>query len=125
MKAAIRGMHSPDVHDLESYRPDDPEDVDVFIQVLAGPADGEGEESFNVQVVTPKALRRLAVESGPMIGRHHVIVLEWNWRVVHDFLVRTFEGQDALTWNELAERLGRIGHWEFEDYRPHPDERPS
>jgi hypothetical protein len=25
---------------------------------------------------------------------------------------------EASTWREIGERLGRIAHWEFEDYTP-------
>jgi hypothetical protein len=54
--------------------PGRPEDVGLLVQVLAGPADGHGEESFDVVVCTPRRLGRWAAEDGHMIGRHHLIV---------------------------------------------------
>jgi hypothetical protein len=36
MKAAVRRLHSPDA-DLSTFRPDDPDDVGILVQVIAGP----------------------------------------------------------------------------------------
>jgi Immunity protein 8 len=33
------------------------------------------------------------------------------------FLRARFEEPEAASWSELGEKLGRIGSWEFEDYR--------
>lgn len=75
VRASVRRFHSPDV-DLEAYQPEDPTDVHVLVQLIAGPEGGPGDESFDV-------------------------------------------GQsDEPTWRELADKIGRIGRWEFEDYRP-------
>lgn len=125
MRAQVRGMHSPDVDDLDAFTPDDVYDIDVFIQILAGPADSQGEESFNVQVVTPKAVAKSVAANGPLVSRHHLIVAEWDWPKIREFLTNSFEREQAPTWQELAQRLGRIGHWEFEDYRPPSDEPPG
>ena len=120
MRAKIRWFHSPDVYDLEKYAPDDPEDVGVFIQVMVGDEDSPGEESFDLEVVTPKHLIEHVKRDGPLIGRGFVIVARWNWPEIRDFLTGAFESEQAPTWDELGERLGRIGHWEFEDYRELP-----
>lgn len=117
MKAKVRSINSPDT-EPEDFRPPDPEDVSILIQVFAGPEDDIGEEMFTVQVVTPKALGRWVAQNGPLVGRHYVMVEEWNWPRIRDFLVRAFERQEAPTWDVLGDRLGRIGHWEFEDYAP-------
>lgn len=46
--ASIRSLHSPDIHDLPSWTPPDPRDVGLLLQILAGPADSPGEESFDL-----------------------------------------------------------------------------
>ena len=43
MKAVVRRLHSPDVEDLSLFRPAE-EAFSLLIQVMAGPADGPGEE---------------------------------------------------------------------------------
>ncbi|MEU8227906.1 immunity 8 family protein [Kribbella sp. NPDC048915] len=117
MKAVVRSVYSSDV-DVESYVPDDPRDAGLWIRLLVGPADGEGEESFDVLVCTPAWLQRVVHEKGPQIGRHHLIVEELEVDEILTFLRHRFEEVEASTWDALAEKLGRIGYWEFEDYRP-------
>jgi hypothetical protein len=117
MKANLRDFHSPDA-DLETFVPEDPTDVEVLVQMMAGPADGPGDESFDVVVISVTALGRLVHSRGPIIGRHYLIVREWAWPKVKRYLMDQVETVEGLTWSDIAPRLGRIGRWEFEDYMP-------
>ncbi len=110
MKAAIRYLHSPDVNDLESFQPADPEAFGLSVQVMAGPADGAGEESFDV-VCTPGWLAERVRSRGPLFGRHHVIFDAYDFDQIKAVLTDAVESEEAPTWNELGERLGRIGKW--------------
>lgn len=117
MQAAIRRFHSPDIQDLAVDMPPDPEKFGVLVQMLVGPADGPGEESFDVVVCTPSHLAQLA-EIGPFIARHHLVVDGWNWKAIREFLQGQVGRCEAETWVEIGNCLGRIGRWEFEDYQP-------
>lgn len=97
--------------------PLDPSDVGESLMVIVGPVNGPGEESFQLTVWTPRWLQREVDSSGPLVGRHYVIVSSWDWPTIEDFLRRAFEREEADDWAALGERLGRIGFWEFEDYR--------
>jgi hypothetical protein len=61
----------------------------------------------------------LAVSIGPsvLIGRHHLIVNRYDFRSLKQFLDDYCSKCTGNTWQEVAEQLGRIGKWEFEDYR--------
>jgi hypothetical protein len=117
MKATVRSIHSPDV-DLESFLPEDPENVGVLIQMLVGPTEGPGEESFDVVVCTPGWLKSWIQLHGPTIGRHHLIVERYDFQEIRNHLTSIIEAEQGNTWQELALRVGRIGKWEFEDYQP-------
>jgi hypothetical protein len=117
MRATVRHLHSPDV-DLDAFEPEDPENVGILIQIIAGPADGPGEESFDVVVCTPRWLERWVRESGPVVGRHHLIVERFAATTIAHYLLTAVEAEEAPTWRELASRIGRLGKWEFEDYQP-------
>ena len=119
MKAEAKRFHSPDV-DLETFAPADVNDVGVLVQVMAGPADGPGEESFDVIVCTPQWLAKQLGERGPVIGRHHLLVESWDWPRTRLFLTQEVEACEAPTWSALAAQIGRIGKWEFEEYKPSP-----
>jgi hypothetical protein len=115
MKARVHHFHSPDA-DLDTYRPDDPAHVGILVQIMAGPADGPGAESFDVVVCTPSWIGERARTAGPTIGRHHLIVDRFDADQVRSYLVAAVEAEEAASWEALAERIGRIGKWEFEDY---------
>ncbi len=117
MRATVRGLHSPDA-DLETHVPRDPRDVGLLVQILAGPAGEIGEESFDVVVCTPRWLERWISEEGITVGRHHLIIDEWNFPQVKEYLVKAVESEEGRDWEELGHRIGRLGKWEFEDYQP-------
>lgn len=117
-RAVVKALHSPDVHDLEGWVPPESDCFAFLLQVMAGPADGPGEESFDFVVATPEWLRRKHGEDGVIVGRHLLLVFRYDFeRLVAtvESIVTSIEGVD---WSEVGERLGRFGHWEFEDYRP-------
>jgi hypothetical protein len=115
VKAIMRAVSGPDVDD---YQPADPGDVGFLLTLYVGPADGPGEESFDLIVCTPRWLTRKARERGPIAGRHHLIVESFDMAEVRDFLTRQVEQLEGSTWDELAEKIARIGRWEFADYTP-------
>ena len=84
---------------------------------MAGPEGGPGEESFDVEVVTPKWLARMAA-SGPISGRHMLIVTRYEPDVISDWLHAAVHACSGSSWEEVGPKVARIGHWEFEDYDP-------
>ncbi len=86
--------------------------------MLVGPSDGPGEESFDVLVCTPGFLAREASQFGPRIGRHLLIVEAMDIANVKRFLEHQVSVLEAPSWSELASKIGQIGKWEFEEYRP-------
>jgi immunity protein 8 of polymorphic toxin system len=118
MRAVVRYFHSPDVSDLRTYLPPDPTNFSFPLQVTVGPSDGPGEESFGVEVCTPQALaERLRSSGGPLLGRHFLFVDGYDWDGISSFIRGWVARFEEETWDEVAEKLGRLGHWEFEDYR--------
>src|SRR5688500_1618222 len=61
--------------------------------------------------------RRTARRRHPfLIGRHWLFVAELRPDKVTEWLSDRIAVLEAPTWGELAEKIGRIGEWEFEDY---------
>lgn len=113
MKPQLRRIHSPDAHDLSGFQPSDPAFA-ILIQLLVGPSDGQGEESFDVVLCSPEWLSRL---QEPLVGRHHIIVQTFNYEELVGFIEEYLEECEGKDWQDVAERVGRLGKWEFEDYR--------
>lgn len=115
--AEIRRLHSPDIPDLATYQPVD-EEFGFLLQVIAGPAGQDGEESFDLTVCTPGWLSDKIRPSGMLVGRHLLIVCRYDYLALRHFLVDYCQHCRGDSWGEVAEQLGRLGKWEFEDYRP-------
>jgi hypothetical protein len=116
MKAQLKSLHSPDVDDLRSFLPEVPERFAVLVQAMIGPAGEDSAESFDIVVCSPAAIREEA-EKGPVIGLHRIVMARFGY----DDLVRTIrefcQRCEGATWQDVARRVGRLGRWEFEDYR--------
>lgn len=117
MKAEIREFHSPDVYDLSNFVPDDGEKFAFLLQVMVGPEGEEGEESFDIEVCTPKWLAETYDQNEVVFGRHRLIVFKYDFEKISS-AIRKYIGDHCTgdTWEEVAEKIARIGHWEFEDY---------
>ncbi|MFF3225008.1 Imm8 family immunity protein [Nocardia suismassiliense] len=114
MKAELKHLHSPDA-DLEKGPA--PSDA-LFVQLMIGPADSPGEESFDLMVCTPEARDSVVDPSDPDSSRY-LLVLEridpvLIKRYVEDFL----KDIERPTWQELALAIGQLARWEFHEYRP-------
>ncbi|MCQ3930239.1 MAG: hypothetical protein DPW16_07245 [Chloroflexi bacterium] len=117
MKAVIKSYHSPDIEDLEAFYPELPDDFEFLLQLLVGPNTESWGESFDVTVCTPKALLRRYNKDDVIIGRHHLIVFEYDFKRIMGKIEKFLMRCDADTWHEVALKVGELGHWEFEDYR--------
>lgn len=118
MKAIIRSYDSPDVFNLEEYHPPSQDVFGFLLELFVGPEDTEWEESFGVMVVSPKWLEANHKHDELIIGRHYLIAFEFNFDRIIGFLRDFVHNCDGSNWEEVAAKVARIGHWEFEDYQP-------
>ena len=51
-----------------------------------------------------------------VIGRHHLIVREYNYQKIADSIQDFLRECTGESWIEVAEKVSRLGKWEFEDY---------
>lgn len=119
----LKGLHSPDLGDLRAPELEDPRNFCVLIQAFIGPKGQAGpggepaEESFDFMVCTHEWLAEYLTQNAFLWGRHYLFLDHYDYDVIRDQierLCRRATGYD--TWGEVAERLSRYGHWEFEDY---------
>jgi hypothetical protein len=116
MRPVLRSALSPDVEDLDEFSPPVDQPWSVFVQLLIGPSEGQGEESFGLTICSGAWLDRRAEASGPQLGRHCLVMSAFEWRTarvfVEDYLTRCL----GDSWQDVASRVSRLGSWEFEDY---------
>jgi len=121
MHAVLRRLHSPDVHDLERHIPDEPDSFSFLLQILVGPSDGPGEESFDVIVCTPRWLLENHSVDEIVMGKDRLIVFKYDYLHMKEFLTKVVNRIEGATWEDVVNRIGRLGRWEFEDYTPKQD----
>jgi hypothetical protein len=115
VRAAVRYFISPDV-DLENFRPDDPDDFSFLLQAIVGPKDAEGDESLEFNVCTLASLTSTVSSERVFFGRSLVIVGTSKISEILDSVRSAVERVEGASWAEVAERLTRLGYYEFEDY---------
>ena len=118
VRAEIKRFHSPDVLNLRTYVPEDAGDFGFLLQIMAGPVGRDGEESFDVVVCTARWIGQHLGTDGILVVRHYVVVDSYDYERLEAFLRHYVDQCSGTTWEEVAFRLGRLGKWEFEDYRP-------
>jgi len=117
VRATIRSLMSLDADDLDGWVPES-EAWALGLQILAGPDDGPGEESFDLTVCSLAWLTERVRRDGVYDGRHHLIVEWYDWPKIRALVERRVQQCDGATWRDVAEKLARFGYWEFEDYQP-------
>lgn len=116
MNAELKRLHSPDIYDLEHFHAEDPENFAFLLQVMVGPEGEDGEESFDIEVCTPKWLEQTYGVDEIVIGRHLLIVREFNYQRIVSFIKGYLSKCSGENWNDIAQKVSRLGMWEFEDY---------
>lgn len=83
---------------------------------MVGPADEDGEESFDIVVCTPKWLEEICEMEDIVIGRHYFIVRKYNYEKIILTIEKFLQQCSGKNWDEVGRKVSRLGRWEFEDY---------
>ena len=121
MRAKLRYLYSPDVDPIESFRPIGA--FGVLVTAFVGPDDGPGHESFDFMLCTPEWFIDNRMNNPVVSGRHTVFVEHFDFPALEQFVRAFCESCEGASWPMVGEKVGRLGKWEFEDYRP--SDRPE
>lgn len=84
MNAELKRLHSPDIYDLENYKPESPTNFSFLLQAMIGPVGADGEESFDIEVCTPKWIEENYAQDVVIIGSHYLLVREYNYKKINE-----------------------------------------
>lgn len=114
----LRRLHSPDIPDIKVSRPDNEDNFCLLVQAMIGPKGATGEESFSFVVCTPNWLQQsLANGREYVFGRSYLVVGQYNFDTIWDAIESLCQRISGESWEEVADKLSRYAHWEYEDYR--------
>lgn len=101
---------------LPQFSPPSPDNFALLITAMVGSDDAPDEDNFDIIVCTPLWLLDRCEEQGFVLGRHHLIVHHYDWKLIDRTIRQLIENVSGDTWAEIAMKIARIGQWEFEDY---------
>ena len=90
----------------------------VSLRALIGPAGSPGEESFDFQICSPAWLEGQLDRDPILGGRFLLIARDFDARRIEDYVRKRVAQATGDDWSEIAGKLARWAHWEFEDYGP-------
>jgi len=114
MIAELRDIFSLDV-DLRDFWPEREDCFVLQLRAMIGPRGQSSAESFDVQVCTPKWMLENCQE--PIWGRHLMVVPGYDITQIRSMVSKYCEACSGANWPEVANKISRIGKWEFEDYQ--------
>ncbi|QYN48695.1 hypothetical protein GYM73_03455 [Apibacter sp. ESL0432] len=119
MKAVLNRIYRLDDFGeyLSDYFPLDKFNFNVPIRMIVGESMNKGEESFDLTICTPKWLLQNMKEEDIFFARHYLIVKEYDYARIYNYIKKYVDGLTGDTWDEIGLKLSRIGYWEFEDYK--------
>ncbi|GAA3921487.1 immunity 8 family protein [Hymenobacter algoricola] len=118
MRATIKSYDSDEVEDLHTYYPEDPLVFAFSLTLAIGPVGGTGTDNFEIMVVTSEFLRTQYPGDKCYLLRHYLLVKEYDFASILASLTKYVHSLEAETWDQLAQKIGQVARWEFEDYRP-------
>ncbi|HXZ14242.1 MAG TPA: immunity 8 family protein [Candidatus Sulfotelmatobacter sp.] len=118
MRAEVKSIHTVDVEPLELHPPAKLDCFCVWVRAMVGVRGETGQESFDIGVCAPKWLEERCQKDGFVLGRHYLVVDGYNVPFIKKAITKLIESYEGSTWAEIGGKIARVGHWEFEDYRP-------
>ena len=96
---------------IEEWIPEDPYDVDFWMNFTIGPNESSG-DNFDVRIVTPNNLR------GKDSDKYAIVLKEYSLQLVLETVNKMLEDIQALDWVHVTDELSKKMHWEYQDYKP-------
>ena len=100
MLPLLKRLHSPDVFDLDTYSPEEESCFGFLLQAMFRPEDGEGEESFDMMVCTPKWLARDWHQRKLSVGDTILWSMNIICRAIRSFLSAFGRKCEGSTWKD-------------------------
>lgn len=112
-------LKSLDLDPEPSELPADPASFCTHATMYVGPPDSPGRETFQLTVCSAEWIAAQTREVGILDAHHHLIVDfdSFDQRRLRTWLEKRVSSLSGASWSDVGEKLGRLGHWEFEDYQ--------
>jgi hypothetical protein len=117
MNAELRALVTVEHEPIDTAQPEG-DAFCISLRALVGPLGLPGEESFDFDVCSPAWLEAELESRTTIGGRFLLIARNFDPRSIEDYVRKTIAQASGKDWSEVAAKIARWSHWEFEDYRP-------
>lgn len=117
MKAIVKSIDTGSHVAFDKYWPEDETCFGLWLTVQVGPDNEEGGHLYQILACTPDWIKKEYAQEGTVWGRHMLIVFHFDHDRIESEITRYIEGCTGKDFWELAQKVARIGAWEFEDYQ--------
>lgn len=115
VKPVLKRIHYPDL--MPGWENNfDPEKFCFLAQAMFGPEGEHGEESFSIKICSPGWLMSELDNRNIISGRNLLVMKEFNMELIEAYLKRATSTITEKSWSDVATKLSKFAHWEFEDY---------
>lgn len=118
MRAELKSIESADII-FDSYSPENEYCFSFPIQMVIGSEECQGGNLFQMTVCTPAWIATENQGKVAVVGTGLLVVFRYDWPAILSAIREIVSSYSADDWEALAQKLSRIAHWEFEDYRPY------
>lgn len=116
MRAIVKNISILGVEQGEHYYPKDTECFCFNLRVLIGPAQADGEEGFDTQVMSPQWMIANYRDHDVVLGMNKIIMKIYDWALLQQTVEKYVSSVSGENWMELVFKLKGLGSWEFENY---------
>jgi hypothetical protein len=118
MKAKLMSYTSPDIEDLWTYVPSEPDNFQFLLELFVGAEGESGEDMFCFVVGTPRFILEHNPPDAIVVGRPRLIVFKYDFPSLIKYVEAFVDSCAGGNWRQVAEKLSRLTSWEFDDYVP-------
>jgi hypothetical protein len=116
MRAELKDIDSPDI-DLKNYEPNVPNNFCFLLELMIGLEGEDKSDIFSISVCTPDWLNTYYNENDIIIGKHLLIVFNYNLDKIKEKISKYCERCVGDSWEEIVIKLKEIASWEFDNYQ--------
>ncbi len=101
---------------LDEYKPTDPTNFMVVIEVGIGEFGKEGSDNYTVNVCTPQWLSDDLRKNGkPLFVKGLLLVECFQPKIIRDRIAEIIRSTTGKDWDDYNRKMTRYFNWEFED----------
>jgi len=119
MRAELRALDTADAEggDLRAFRPEDGEHFTLAVTAFHWPGERPRRRAISIHCLLSELVGRGATPEALCVSAAQLPLDRWDPELVERAIGDLCRRTEGENWHDIAVKLARYGHWEFEDYR--------